>query len=136
VQDMLVVLSNLEALAGKLVCANASDADIAVIEALHLKMMEFYEKRQRLDYYKYNQMIHTAIAEMSGNAFLAATHNVAQSRLKRIRFLGNAGQDKWEGAVAEHEQMIDALKRRDGPALAEVLARHLDATWLRVRDSL
>lgn len=136
VQDMLVVLSTLEALAGRLVCAHASGSDIAGIEALHLRMMEFYATRQRLDYYKYNQMIHTAIAEISGNAFLAATHAAAQSRLKRIRFLGNAGPEKWEGAVAEHVEMIAALKRRDGDALAEVLARHLDATWMRVKDSL
>lgn len=136
VQDMLLVLSALEVLAGRLVCARASDEDIAGIEAMHAEMMRFYEKRQRLDYYKYNQMIHTAIAEMSGNAFLAATHGAAQQRLKRIRFLGNAGPEKWEGAVAEHEEMIVALKRRDGQALAEVLSRHLDATWTRVKDSL
>jgi len=136
VQDMLVVLSTLEALAGQLVCAHATDADIAEIAALHRQMMQFYAKRQRLDYYKYNQLIHTAIAEKSGNAFLAATHSTAQSRLKRIRFLGNAGAEKWSGAVAEHEEMIAALQRRDGQALAEVLQRHLDATWTRVKDSL
>ena len=136
VQDMLVVLSTLEALAGRLVCANATDAQIAEITTLHAQMMAFYENRQRLDYYKYNQMIHTAIVEMSGNAFLAATHHAAQSRLKRIRFLGNAGPEKWRGAVAEHEEMIAALHRRDGEALAEVLSRHLDATWERVKDSL
>ena len=99
-------------------------------------MMVFYEKRQRLDYYKYNQLIHSAIVEKSGNAFLATTHSAAQSRLKRIRFLGNAAPEKWRGAVAEHETMMDALRRRDGEALAAVLARHLDETCDRVKDSL
>ena len=136
VQDMLVVLSTLEALAGRLVCANATEAQIAEIQSLHDQMMVFYEKRQRLDYYKYNQLIHSAIVEKSGNAFLATTHSAAQSRLKRIRFLGNAAPEKWRGAVAEHETMMDALRRRDGEALAAVLARHLDETWDRVKDSL
>jgi DNA-binding GntR family transcriptional regulator len=136
VHDMLVVLSAMEALAGRLVCANASDAEIAGIRALHERMMEFYEKRQRLDYYKYNQLIHTAIVELSGNAFLASTHASAQARLKRIRFLGNAAPEKWSAAVAEHEAMMEALDRRDGEALAAVLSHHLDETWTRVKDSL
>jgi DNA-binding GntR family transcriptional regulator len=136
VHDMLVVLSAMEALAGRLVCANADDAEIASIRALHERMLEFYEKRQRLDYYKYNQMIHSAIVELSGNAFLASIHASAQARLKRIRFLGNAAPEKWDAAVAEHKAMMEALDRRDGDALAAVLSHHLDETWVRVKDSL
>ena len=136
VHDMLVVLSALEALAGRLVCAHATDAEIDVIRALHQRMMALYAQRQRLDYYKYNQLIHSAIVDLSGNAFLAATHNTAQSRLKRIRFLGNAAPEKWDAAVAEHVAMMEALDRRDGDALASVLSHHLDETWLRVKDSL
>jgi len=136
VHDMLVVLSAMEALAGRLICANATDAEIASIRALHARMMVCYEKRQRLDYYKYNQMIHSAIVELSGNGFLASTHASAQARLKRIRFLGNAGPDKWGAAVTEHEEMMEALNRRDGEVLAAVLSRHLDETWVRVKDSL
>jgi DNA-binding GntR family transcriptional regulator len=126
----------MEALAGRLVCANATDTEIASVRALHGRMMEFYEKQQRLDYYKYNQMIHSAIVELSGNAFLASTHASAQARLKRIRFLGNATPDQWDAAVAEHEAMMEALNRRDGKALAAVLSHHLDETWLRAKDSL
>ena len=40
------------------------------------------------------------------------------------------------GAVAEHEQMMAALLRRDGPALSEVLMRHIRETWDRVRTSI
>ncbi len=136
VRDMLDVLSALEALAGKLACRNASDAQIAEVRRLHDEMMALYAARNRLEYYKANQAIHSAIVRISDNAFLASTHEMIQSRLKRIRFLGNEGADKWEGAVAEHEEMIAALEARDAERLARVLARHMDETWNRVRDIL
>lgn len=136
VRNMLDVLSALEALAGKLACRNATDEQIAEVRRLHDEMMGFYAARNRLEYYKRNQAIHSAIVRISDNAFLASTHEMIQSRLKRIRFLGNEEPDKWDDAVAEHEDMIAALEARDAERLALVLARHMDETWRRVRDSL
>jgi len=136
VRDMLDVLSAIEALAGRLACAQATDAAIAGVRRLHDEMMEFYAARNRLEYYKRNQAIHSAIAQLSGNGFLASLHEMIQSRLKRIRFIGNEGIEKWQGAIGEHARMIEALERRDGDRLAAVLAEHLERTWERVRDVL
>lgn len=136
VRNMLDVLIALESLAGRLACERASDAEIAKVRALHDEMMRCYADRDRLEYYRRNQAIHSAIAQLSGNAVLAAMHESIQQRLKRVRYIGNEQPAKWEGAVAEHEEMIAALEARDGNRLAEVLARHLDRTWERVRDAV
>jgi DNA-binding GntR family transcriptional regulator len=61
-------------------------------------------------------------------------HDSIQQRLKRVRFIGNEQPAKWEGAVAEHEEMISALEARDGGRFAEILARHLEQTWERVHE--
>ena len=76
------------------------------------------------------------LAEASGNAVLSEIHQTLQARIKRIRFVGNETPDRWAGAVAEHEEMIDALSARDAGRLAEVLGRHLDQTLVRVRDAI
>ncbi len=136
VRNMLDVLTALETLAGRLACRNATDAQIAEVRQMHDQMMELYADRQRLEYYKLNQAIHSAIAALSGNDFLMATHEAIQSRLKRIRFIGNEAPDNWSGALQEHVEMIDALERRDEAALSEVLTRHLENTWNRVRTTL
>src|SRR3954454_20934399 len=136
VRNMLEVLIALETLAGRLACRNATDAQIAQIRKLHDRMMGFYNGRKRLEYYKLNQAIHTAIARLSGNDFLASTHESIQSRLKRIRFIGSEAPESWGGAVQEHVEIIEALERRDGDRLAEVIARHLEETWTRVRPIL
>lgn len=136
VRDMLDVLGAIETLGGRLACRNATDAEIAGLRRLHDEMMELYRVRNRLEYYRRNQAIHSGIAQLSGNALLASTHQVIQARLKRIRFIGNEEPDKWAGAVAEHEEMIAALEARDEARLADVIARHLEETWVRVVDKV
>ena len=136
VRDMLDVIGELEALAGHKACANASDGEIAEICAAHDLMIAHYQAGERLDYYKLNQKIHSSIVAASANGALAEMHGLLQSRMKRIRFVGHNAPENWRGAVEEHEEMIVALKRRDGEKLAEVLRRHIANTWERVSVSL
>lgn len=136
VHDTLIVLSGLESLAGRLACENASDADIADVRALHDEMLRCYARRDRLNYFKLNQDIHSAIIRISGNEALASVHNSLQSRLKRIRFIGNEGPGKWAAAVEDHEGMITALEARDAAALSAVLEFHMLETWERVKDAV
>jgi len=136
VRDMLDVLGAIETLGGRLACRNASDAEIAGLRRVHDEMIALYRTRNRLEYYRRNQAIHSGIAQLSGNALLASMHQVIQARLKRIRFIGNEEPRKWAGAVAEHEEMIVALEARDEARLAAVIARHLEETWSRVVDKV
>ncbi|CAN7246523.1 GntR family transcriptional regulator [Rhizobium sp. LjRoot30] len=136
VQDMLTVLRNLEELAGKLACQLASDDEIAHMRAVHDEMVRRYRDGDRLQYYKLNQEIHSGIVKLARNATLADLHQMLQTRLKRIRFIGHEGPEKWAAAVAEHEEMIAALEARDEARLSEVLGRHLGNAWERVRAAI
>ncbi|RYC30368.1 GntR family transcriptional regulator [Lichenibacterium minor] len=136
VEGMLDVLVALEDLAARLACRGASDAGIARIRALHDAMMGFYTARDRLEYYKLNQAIHSGLVALADNACLAETHAGIQMRLKRIRFIGNEEQSKWDSAVTEHAEMIVALEARDEHRLAAIVRLHLHRTWERVRDSV
>jgi len=135
-RDMLSVLGQLEALAGELACAAASEAEIAAAHGMHERMMAHYAARNRMEYFKLNQAIHSAIVRMADNATLLAMHEQLQARIKRIRYLGNDRLDQWDDAARDHEAMIAALLKRDGPALGQVLRSHLDRTWDRVRRVL
>ena len=59
-----------------------------------------------------------------------------QARLKRIRYIGNQKPESWAGAVADHEEMVAALKDRDGKRLGDAMSDHLGRTWERVKDSI
>lgn len=134
--QVLEVLKALEQLGGRIACAQASDETIAAIHALHRRMLELYRTRERLEYFKLNQAIHTATVAASGNQVLVEMHGTLQSRIKRLRFIGNEGPEKWAGAVAEHEEMMAALLKRDAQALSAAIGKHMDSTLTRVRDVL
>ena len=134
--DILEVIKSLEQTAARLLCQRASDAEIAALQATHERMMGLYRSGERLAYFKLNQQIHSGIALASGNMVLAHTHEQLQSRIKRIRFIGNEEASRWAGAVAEHEAMNEALIARDADGLSHILGLHLDRTLERVRHAI
>ncbi len=135
-RDMLTVLAALEALAGELACANATDAEIAGVRAMHDRMMELFAKRERMLYFGVNQSIHLEIVRIARNDVLRTMHAQLHARMKRIRFRGNDIPHNWAAAVADHQKIIAALEARDGPRLAALLHRHLDDSWDRLAASL
>lgn len=126
----------LERFAGELACVRASDEEIEGLVELHERMMKCYSKRDRMPYYKLNQEFHSRLAELSKNETLKEMQSNIQGRLKRIRYIGSQKPDSWDGAVADHEEMVLALKDRDGQRLGEAMASHLLKTWERVKDSI
>ncbi len=136
IQDMLSVLSVLENLAGRLTCQMATDEDIREVRRLHDEMLSFYAAGDSLPYFKRNQQIHSLLITLSGNESLALVHDLLQTRLKRIRYIGDRKPDTWSAAVADHEEMITALEARDGEKLSAALVEHLSSTWDRVKDEI
>lgn len=136
VRSMLEVLANLERQAAQLTCERATDDEIAAMLDIHNRMLAFYEARDRMPYYRLNQEFHSGLARLSRNATLMELHGNLQARLKRIRFMGHRQPDYWAAAVAEHDEMAEALARRDGEALGEVVARHIMRAWKRVEAVL
>jgi len=136
VRDMLDVLAVLESFAARLACKEASDDQIAELRALHDRMVAFYKANNRLEYYKLNQDFHSGVLRLSANAALQSAHLAIQSRLKRIRYIGNSEPRKWKDAMSEHEEMIRRLEARDAEGLAKILSLHMEHTWERVKEIL
>jgi len=126
IEDTFRVIGALEALAGELACRFARDDDIAEIRVLHYQMALHRTRGERLEYFKLNQKIHEKIVELSGNAVLLETHRQLGGRIRRHRFAANLAPARWDQAIKEHEEMLEALDERDGKRLAEILRRHLD----------
>ena len=123
---MFEVLASLEALAGELACARMSEAEIAEIQALHYQMEAHYHRRELPAYFALNQAIHRRLVQGAGNPVLFAHHAQLNARVQRARFLSNRfSEARWQQAMEEHGELLDALRRRDGPRLGGLLAHHL-----------
>ncbi len=136
VQDMLSVLSHLESMAGPLICQNVTAEDLQKIRQIHDEMLEFYEVRDRLRYFKLNQQIHSLLIALTGNESLRLVHGILLTRMKRIRYIGDRTEQSWLDAIHDHEEMLHALEARDGARLSAALAHHLEETWERVKSAI
>ena len=136
VKEIFVVLGAVEALAGELVCRNASDADIAEIRALHYQMVAHYARGELAQYFRCNQQIHMRIVECAGNATLAQVYRGLNAHAKRARYMANLSHERWDKAVKEHEEIIEALGRRDSARLQTMLRDHLANKLVMVMEAL
>ncbi len=136
VKEIFVVLGALEALAGELVCRNATDADIAEIRALHYQMVAHHARGELAQYFRYNQQIHIRLVECAGNATLAQIYRSLNAHVRRARYMANLSHDRWDKAVKEHEEIIEALGNRDSARLQAMLRDHLANKLVMVMEAL
>jgi DNA-binding GntR family transcriptional regulator len=125
-RDLFEVIGLLEADAGRLACERMSDAAIAEVQSLHYRMYAHFLREELPEYFQLNQAIHQAILDGAANPVLSNTHRTLAGRIVRARYLSNRLRpDRWKAAVGEHARILDALVRRDGAALADILIAHL-----------
>ncbi|AZO76513.1 MULTISPECIES: GntR family transcriptional regulator [unclassified Bosea (in: a-proteobacteria)] len=127
IRELFDVMGGLEALAGRLACERISEAEFTEIEQVHHEMYRFYLRRDMHGYFHCNQAIHQLIVAAAGNATLAATYAGLAGRIRRVRYSANLAKDRdrWGEAMREHEAILDALRRRAGSELSDILFVHL-----------
>ena len=135
-EEVFPVMGALEALSGELACQRITDAEVDHIRDLHRQMDTHYKVRNRPEYFKANQLIHEAILEAAGNKTLAQQYRMLAARMRRARYLANMSDTRWEKSLQEHEEILRALEKRDGQALAQILRDHLANKFQTVREWL
>lgn len=125
IEEAFPVIGALEALAGELACAKATDEEIAKISLLHMKMATAHKIRDRQKYFRLNQQIHDALAEAARNPSLNRMREMLDGRVSRARYFANISTTRWDQAMKEHDQILAALKARDGERLGMLLKQHL-----------
>lgn len=126
-EELFDVMAGLESLAGRLACEVLADEEIAEIERLHYEMYGYYLHRDMHNYFQVNQRIHESIVAASGNETLRATYANFAGRIRRVRYSANFARkrQRWAEAMREHEAILDALRRRAGSELSDILFQHL-----------
>ena len=132
IEHLFELMASLEGLSGELAAQRRTEAELAEIKALHYEMLAAHTRRDLPAYYRFNRQIHATINRCSRNPALAETYHAVNSRLQNLRFRSNFNQVKWDAAVREHQEMIDALTARAAGSLRRILERHL----LHKRDAV
>jgi DNA-binding GntR family transcriptional regulator len=123
--ESMAVMGALEALAGELACANATEAQVNEIRALHYEMLAYHARGDLAGYFKFNQAIHLKIVKYSGNATLYNMYRQLNGNVRRARYMANLSKERWDAAVREHEDILAALSARDVKRIRALLSDHI-----------
>lgn len=119
------VIADLEGFSGELAANNISYTCLSELEALQYEMMASYARRDLSSYYQLNLRIHHLINQAANNPVLSRLFTQVNARIEALRFRSNQDGVKWEKAVEEHQEMLDALKARDGKRMRSIMMRHV-----------
>src|ERR1700709_1330569 len=117
IRESFEVMSGLEAMSGELAAMRITPVEIAEIKALHYAMIACRAQNDLSGYYSRHQTIHNKINEAARNSVLRQTYLSINRRLLALRFKSNFRESKWDRAVKEHGEMIEALEAHDGKRL-------------------
>ena len=138
IRETFELMSGIEAFAGELACERITPEELDEIKALHYAMVVSKNQNDLPGYYQRNRAIHDLINLAARNSALRQVYLSLNRRIHALRFLSNQQAPKWERALHDHEEMIEALQVRDGKRLSSILRHHLlekrDALMLMVRD--
>ncbi len=129
IDSAMEVLIGLESIAAPASCARITQTELDEIKRLHAEMTDSFRNENLMSYFRINQQIHQLIVDGAHNPALSRIYKTESLHIKRYRYAGNIEQSRWSKAVAEHEQIMEALLRRDGTLLRELLRAHHSKGW-------
>lgn len=128
VAELFEVQAILESQAGLLAAERASDAEISAFSAKQDEMTGYFRAGDRSAYFRLNQELHTAIVTMAANTRLLESHQSVMTQISHARYAALDEENRWQVSIEQHAAIRDALVRRDGPALAARILKHVNDT--------
>ena len=120
-------LGGLESLAGHLACERITAEEFNAIEQMHYDMYRHFSRQELKEYFAINLRFHHAIVAAARNSVLYANFRNTSLAMQRLRYSANLDRtrDRWAQAVREHEEMLEALRARNGKELGDIMLRHI-----------
>lgn len=104
---------------------NASDTDIAALDALHERLQQHAQAKRINDYYATNYAIHEAIITLANNRWLAQAIADLRKILKLARQQQLHAPGRLEQSLSEHLAVYAALRAHDCVGADAAMRTHL-----------
>ena len=123
--QMFEMMSELEAVAGRLAALRISDAAIADLREINARCTAAVSAQDADGYYAQNERFHATIYREAGNPYLERECLRLQRRLQPFRRMQLRLRGRLRQSMAEHEEIVTALDAGNGPRAAELLRAHV-----------
>jgi DNA-binding GntR family transcriptional regulator len=131
VRDIYFLRSTLEVFVSRLAFERLSETAINEMENLQTKLRR--KKQTDKDLVKMHEAFHSVIIKGAGNEFLEREIKCLILLTAPIRYLSYARADRRTDTLRHHDEMIEALRKRD---LERFIALSLDHLFLSMKDYL
>lgn len=118
IEENLLILSVLEALAGRLAVKKVSDSELSEIETLHREVVACDPADGRLK--DLNRTFHFRLYECAHSPTLLALMRLLWRAFPNGPQVGRPHAER----VAQHDRLLEALRRRDEDGVAAAIAEH------------
>ncbi|MCR9155612.1 MAG: GntR family transcriptional regulator [Rhodobacteraceae bacterium] len=123
--EMFETMAELEAACGRFAAARMTDEGLERLSDANRRCRDAVEKEDAAEYYHENEIFHQEIYRGATNSYLLGEALRLQNRLKpyrrvQLRFRGRMAQ-----SLAEHDEIIQALKTGDSELAAKLLRAHV-----------
>ncbi len=132
VNDLYEVRTQLELLAAELACANASDAELAGLEARVDDMVARAEALPMAERVALDLDFHFAISALSGNHYLHRLFDNMQTEVRMFLALSEGSYGDLRTLAETHRPIARALVQRDVAAVQHALRFHLEDAKVHV----
>jgi len=119
------VIASLESLAAERLAGRIDPETLDRLEEMHDRMLTYHKVGNHSDYFDTNSEIHDLIVGACGNPIVTETHRKLMARARRRRFLAIMKPERLQEAVAEHEELMQALRAADADGAGRIWRRHL-----------
>ena len=125
VENAQFVREALECAAIRLAAEKAQDSDIAALDGMLVRQKEIRDSGDSDRFYVLDDQFHGALCVLSGYGVAWSLAQRANGHLNRVRRLSLEQPHYLIEMVAEHELVVDALRRNDPDAAESALRHHL-----------
>ena len=123
-EELIPLLGIIESHASERACARIDQAGITRITELHVQLIENHRCGDEQTYLRTNRALHGTIVAAAGNDVLTQIYQLVEMRLCLLPVARRLAPH-WTEAVDDHENMLQALHKRNGTQLATILRDHV-----------
>ncbi|RED12832.1 GntR family transcriptional regulator [Pontivivens insulae] len=125
--ELYVVRAELEGLAARLAAQHAAPEEVAVLEDMLAEDEGYRDDPDALS--RANKRFHRQIHLASHNRFLIRQLEGVRRSMALLTSTSFAAEGRTPEALAEHRQIVDAIRARDGDAADDATRAHISAAY-------
>lgn len=133
VEEGILVREALEPRVAEVAADRLREPELAALERETFTMKTAAAQNEKRLFIAADDRFHRVLMEASGFPHIAEIVGRVSAQLDRVRFLSAANRRRAQKAIKEHQAIVEALRSGDGERTAELLGRHLEASWVDIR---